>query len=143
MVRHFNDHLRSGISYVCGVSKAELLGIGPHQSLDSETIKGRGAPATLASGLFPLPMTWLFAKEVSITIFTPVSLLSTQGTPILPGYPWALWCTMAKLVQKAWPLWWSLSGQRLCHHLGFLFFSLCSFHLFGHIPIIENQINQL
>ena len=54
-----------------------------------------------------------------------------------------MWYTMAKLAQKACPLWWSLSGERLCHHLGFLFISLCSFHLFGHITVIENQRSQL
>ena len=48
------------------------------------------------------PKPWLLAKGPSITIFPPMSLLSTQGTMILSGYPWALWPTMARVAQKAW-----------------------------------------
>ena len=103
-----------------------------------------GPRRSLASGPFPLPMPWLFAKGTLITILPPVPLLSTQGTLALCGDPWALWPARARLAQKSWfPLWWSLSGQNHCNRLGLLHISLGAFSLFGHIPIPENQISQL
>ena len=119
-------------------------GLGPCQSSDCETINGQGAPIThwhLGHSLCQ----WLGClQRTHQSVFPPVSLLSTQGTLILSGYPWALWCTMARLGQKAWALlWWSLSGQSHCSHLSLLFTSLSAFSLFGHALIIENQISQL
>ena len=45
--------------------------------------------------------------------------------------------------EKPLPLWWSLSRQSHCNHVGLLHISLGAFRLFGHIPITENLISQL
>ena len=101
-------------------------------------------PNSLVPGAFPLSIPWLFARVLPSQSYSNVSLLSSQSTLILSGYLWALWSTMARLAKKSWPfLWWSQSGHSHCHHLGLLFISLGVFSLFGHIPIIENQISQL
>ena len=75
---------------------------------------------------------------------SPVPLSSTQGTLRLYGYPRTLWSARVRLAQKNQTLsWWSLSRQSHCNHLGLLHISQSTFSLFGHIPIIENQISQL
>ena len=95
----------------------------------------RGPRHSLASGAFPLPMPWLFAEGTWITTLPPVPLLSTQGTLALYGHPRALWSARARLAQKSrLPLWWSLSGQSHCNHLGHLHISLGVFSLFWPYP---------
>ena len=123
MASHINDGLRVDISYVDNISRqSHYKSRAPSVFFWLQNCQWLRSPhCSLASGAFLLPMPWLFARDTSITILPPVSLLSTQDTLALYGYPWALWSART----RGQPLnWWSLSGQRHCNHLGLLHISL-------------------
>ena len=146
MASHINDGLKLDISFVDNISRQSHFK--PQAPLVFFWLQNyrwlRGPHCSLASGAFPLPMPWLFAKDTSITILPPVPLLSIQDTLALYGYPWALWSARTRLAQKGQPPdWLSLSRQSHCNHLGLLHISLGVFSLFGHITIVENWISQL
>ena len=121
------------------------FGLGPLQSSDCKTINGGGGPVTLwhlGHSLFQCPGCLQRAYQSQSSLQCP--FCPHRVTLALYGYPWALGSVRARLAQKSQlPLWWSLSGQNHCHHLGLLHISLGVFSLFGRIPITENQINQL
>lgn len=78
------------------------------------------------------------------TFFPSVPRLSTQGTLVLSGCPWALWFTTNSLAWKGQPrLEWFFNGQSHCQRLVLLYISLGAFGLLVYIPMIENWINQL
>lgn len=96
----------------------------------------------LASGAIPSANDLAVCKGINHNLYSSVASVTTGHTDFA-------WVPMGLVVYHGQTGPESLAslvvsgGQRLCHHLGFFVFSLCSFHLFGHIPIIENQINQL
>lgn len=142
MAHHFSDHL--DISWQMRPLGRASSHLGPGQSFDCEAVKGQGSPSL--TGIWNKPSAsalavWKGHTDPSLSSCVPSV---TRGAVILSGYPRAMWFSLAKSAQRAWPpLCWFLSGQSHCHHLGLLFVSLGVFTLFGHIPIIENGISQL
>lgn len=116
------------------------FGFRPPQSSDYETVNTQGPPVAhwhLGHSPFQRPGCCLkahwsqsffecpFCSHLAHWFWIPMGLAQSNDSGSLASLSW------------------SMSGQDHCHHLGLLCISLDVFSLFGHIPIIENQIRQL
>ena len=144
MASHINDGLRLDVSYVDNISRQSHFK--PQAPLVFFWLQNyrwlRGPHCSLASGVFPLPMPWLFAKDTSITILPPVPLLSIQDTLALYGYPWDLWSARTRGQP---PNWWSLRDKGIaiiwvfCIFLCIQPFGPCPYYWKPNTPIGANH----
>lgn len=116
------------------------FGFGRPQSSDHETVNSQGPPVThwhLGHSLFQCPGCFLKAHWSQFPFKCPVCSHLAHWFWIPIGL------AQSNDPESLASLSWSVSEQGHCHHLGLLCISLDTFSLFGHIPIIENQIRQL